>query len=226
MQRYNIYKQLNKGIRTLLFETSVHIQQTDFDIRVQGIDTTEKIKEALLVIERCNHLQSLYILPVVRQYEQLLANSLEKEHVHAFACMTELRQLCITYMNTVTDDEASETGRQILKTFLRFVSFNLEHLPKKEGSLNSVLCNHFSDREIFKLKRMIVGRMDQREILALGKWIIRGVNNTELIEWLKEMQKYVSTEIFRSLCFIAERELPLNRFSRVIDELSEGSLSV
>lgn len=225
MERYNIFKQLNKGIRTLLFETTILIQHTDFDNRAQGNETVEKIRDALLVIEKCNHLQNLYILPVTRQYEQLLTNGLEKEHIRVYTGITEIRDVCITYMNAETEADALETGKQLLKAFVQFMVFNLEHLPKKEESLNAVLCHHFTDREIFKLKSMIVGRMDQQELLSLSKWIIRGVNNTELITWLQEMQKHVSTEIFRSLCFMAERELPAGRFSRVIDELSEGSLS-
>lgn len=224
MQRYNIYKHVNKGIRALLFETSLQIQQCDFVDKAQGNEVLQKVKDALLVIERCNNLQSQYIFTLTRQYQSALTSTLEKENERITRFMTEIKEQCAAWSTASGADDAIERGRNLLNTFNRFVLFNLEHLPRKEESMNHVLCTEFTDREIFRLKRMIVGQMQQQEILALGKWIVRGVNNTELTDWLKEMQKYVSTEIFRSLCFIVERELPLTRFIAVTDALAEGSL--
>lgn len=225
MQRYNIYKHVNKGIRALLFETALKLQQCDFCEKAQRNEAIAKVKEALLVVERCNLLQRVYIFSLTKQYEPSLTMSLEIEQEGIVQLITELRAQCHALESAFSTADAIEKAKVLFKGFTRFVTANLEHLPKKEESLNPILCTQFTDREIFKLKRLIVGRMAPQEILSLGKWIIRGLNNAELIDWLQEMQKYVSNEIFCALWSIAEQELSPDRFSAVIDELSEGSLA-
>ena len=56
------------------------------------------------------------------------------------------------------------------------------------------------------------------------KWMIRGINNTEAITWMKAVEKGVPAVVFKSLVQKAEQELPATRFQKIATSLSEETL--
>jgi len=53
---------------------------------------------------------------------------------------------------------------------------------------------------------------------------MRGLSNTEISGWLKAVEKNGPEPMFAQLFSIAERELPQNRFRKVLENLTEGTM--
>jgi hypothetical protein len=51
--------------------------------------------------------------------------------------------------------------------------------------------------------------------------MIRGINNTEAIHWMKSLEKAVPPLVFQSLVQKAEQELPKKRFRQISQSLSQ-----
>jgi hypothetical protein len=224
--RYNIFKQAYHGLRAALYATAVSLQRTDFINPVEAAASLEKMNETLSLFLTSSLIENQIILPVVKQYEKVVAQSVEEERSKECTMSKKLKGLVDLYNRTSLPAEKSEISHLIIHTFAQFTAFVLTHLEKKEEQLNKVLLHHFNDKEIQQLKRMIVGRMSPGEIITWGKWIICGLNNAEVVTWLKEMQDYVSPDVFSTLYLIAEHELPASRFNMVMDGLSEGIMVV
>ena len=225
-QRYNIFKQAYHGLRAALYATSLALQRTDFMNPVEAAASLEKMNETLALFVTSSLIENQFILPVVKQYEKIVAQSVEEERSKECTLSKRLQELAEVFFRTTLPADRHEIGHEIVKTFAKFTAFILMYLEEKESRVNEVLMHHFKDKEIRQLKRLIVGRMAPAEIIAWGKWIICGLNNTEIINWLKEMQDYVSPDVFSTLYLVAEQELPVNRFNQVLDGLSEGILIV
>ena len=55
-------------------------------------------------------------------------------------------------------------------------------------------------------------------------WMMRGLSNTEISGWLKAAEKNAPQPMFTQLFGIAEKELPNNRFRKVLVNLTEGTM--
>ncbi len=56
--------------------------------------------------------------------------------------------------------------------------------------------------------------------------MMRGLSNTEISGWLKAVEKNAPEIVFNNLFSIAEKELPHDRFRKVLENLTEGTMVI
>ena len=59
-------------------------------------------------------------------------------------------------------------------------------------------------------------RRDDEAILTTS-WMMRGLSNAEISNWLKTVETTASWQVFAQLYSIAEKELPNDRFRKVLE---------
>ncbi|HET7897909.1 MAG TPA: hypothetical protein VFL47_09575, partial [Flavisolibacter sp.] len=87
-----------------------------------------------------------------------------------------------------------------------------------------ILWRYYTDAELQKLAWVIVNTTESTALLPYSKWMIRGLNNTEIVRWLKEVKTTAPELAFRSLLKTAEDELHPSRWSLLQDVLTAGTL--
>ena len=55
-------------------------------------------------------------------------------------------------------------------------------------------------------------------------WMLRGINNSETVDWMKSVKRGAPTVVFQTLMQKAKQELPLKRYKKIIKTLSEEVL--
>jgi hypothetical protein len=55
-----------------------------------------------------------------------------------------------------------------------------------------------------------------------SQWMMRGLNNPEIINWLRAVEDAAPENVFQDLFATAERELPEHRFRKVLETITEG----
>ena len=100
--------------------------------------------------------------------------------------------------------------------------FNLEHMSKEETILNKILWRYYSDGEILAIQKNILASLTPWSATNGSRWMMRGLNNPEIVGWFKSIEESASEAAFQKLFAIAERELPERRFRHVLETLTEG----
>jgi hypothetical protein len=224
MQRFNIFNQIHKGLRALLFETALRLQQTDFTNPEQTEPLLEQIQQTLDIFDKHANHEDQAILPVIHQYEPALVDAFEKEHEADHALAEKLRSLLDSFEKASTPAEQINIGHALLHAFTGFTSFNLDHMAKEETVLNERLWRYYSDAELMALSQKIIASIPPAEMEFSSAWIMRGLSNNEITAWLKAVQTNAPESIFNNLFSIAERELPNQRFRQVLEDLTEGAM--
>ncbi|MEI9911533.1 MAG: hypothetical protein WDO71_18900 [Bacteroidota bacterium] len=78
MQRYNIFLQVHKGLKALLYDTALKVQHTDFWNVEEAEDTIERINEVVSLFEKHAHSEDTYVFSVVEKYEPSVADALNR----------------------------------------------------------------------------------------------------------------------------------------------------
>jgi len=224
MTRFNIFNQIHKALRAMLYDTSLTLQQTHFADADEAETAMGKVRQVVDIFDEHAAHEDHFVFPAIRQYEPSLVDAFELEHVKDHALSEKLRGLLTVYNHAVRTDVKIETGQAIHGAFINFMIFNLEHMAKEETILNKILWRYYSDEEIMDISRRIISTIPQSDMEITNAWMMRGLSNTEISGWLKTAEKNAPQPVFAQLFSIAERELPEDRFRKVLENLAQTAM--
>ena len=225
MQRFNIFNQIHKGLRALLFDTSLCLQQTDFTNEVEAEDALNRVRETVLLFDEHAHKEDLFVLPAIAAFEPSVVDCFEKEHEKDIALSNALTAAAETFFLLTTDNQRITAGRELMLSYTEFMIFNLQHMAKEEDLINTLLWRYFSDEDIQQIQHEIVMATTPWLNDFYSKWMLRGINTPEATHWLQAVQATAPQIVFQTLYSKAETELPMQRFQKVASSLSEGALA-
>jgi hypothetical protein len=219
--RINIFNQIHKGLRALLYESSLLLQQTDFlDDQEMQTAVTRVTMVADLFDDHAHH-EDKFILPAIQEHEPSIVDAFEREHAMNIKLTRALKN-CLQALQMASPVVRPEMANVLYKTFVQFMVFNLEHMSKEETILNKILWRYYSDGEILAIQKNILASLTPWSATNGSRWMMRGLNNPEIVGWLKSVEESAPEAAFQKLFAIAERELPERRFRHVLESLTEG----
>jgi hypothetical protein len=218
--RYNSFNQVHKGLRALLYETALKIQQTDMAQAEAAEPVIRQIEEVLFLFESHAHGEDHYFNEPLEKTNPEVATLFEKEHVEDHRLANVLSSLIASYKQATTPQARAEKGKHLFYAFNEFIAFNLYHMNKEEIELNAALWERYSDTEIKSIEQTLVQNIPPQKMAQYAKWMIRGINDKELIHWLDEVRRFAPPPVFEMLIAIAEVELPQQRLAKISDQLS------
>ena len=221
--RYNTFYQVHKALRAMLYETATELQRTDFNNEEEVNSVMINITAVVDVFDKHAHNEDRFVFSAVEQYEPSVVDSFEQEHVRDHELSTQLRTLINIYRSLSSDDEKIQLGSALRKAFVDFLAFNLVHMAKEEDIINNLLWRYYSDEEIRAIERQIIASQTPESTAVVWRWMLRGLSNGEIINWLRTIEKNAPQVVFKNLYLIAENELPGHRFRQVISELRRAA---
>ena len=208
----------------MLYETAIELQQTDFDHKDQGISLLNKVTLVLDVFDKHAYNEDHYVFAAIQEYEPSVVDSFEQEHLKDHELGGRLRTLINIYTSVETEEERIQLGSAIRKAFVEFLSFSLDHMAEEEDIINNLLWRYYTDEQITAIERKIVASQAPDSSAIVWKWMLRGLSNNEISNWLKAVERSAPAPVFNDLFAAAERELPTRRFRQVLEGLTEGQM--
>jgi hemerythrin-like domain-containing protein len=218
--RFNTFNQIHKALRAMLYDTSLTLQQTNFLDEQETTIAIEKVKFAVDMFDHHAHTEDHYILPAIQAYEPSVVATFEAEHVWDLKLSEQLKDAI--YALELAAKAKVEMGTELTKAFVAFMTFNLNHMAKEEDVINKILWRYYSDAEILAINQKIVSELEPWVMQASAKWMLRGMNNTEIAGWLKAVRQSAPEPVFQSLFTAAEKELAPERFGAVVEGITDG----
>ena len=219
--RVNIFNQIHKGLRALLYETCLLLQQTDFS---DEQEMQAAIKQVTLVADLFDdhaHHEDEYVLPAVQEYEPSIVDAFAQEHAMDSKLTRALKD-SLQAVQMASPLVRFDMANELSKTFIQFMVFNLEHMSKEESILNKILWRYYSDEDILGIQQKILASLSPWSAATSSRWMMRGLNNPEIVRWLRTVEESAPETVFLNLFATAEKELPDERFRQVLEALTEG----
>lgn len=212
--RYNVFNQIHKGLRGMLYNTAIQLQQTDFS-QPEARAIVDQLEQVLVFFDEHAENEDRFILPHIRQHNAPLIDELEKDHEIDHR-LTQTLFAHIRDWKTATDAAQQEPiGQRICFAFSEFIAFNLYHMNKEENVLLYLLWKHYSDAEIRQMEGEILQSIPPQTLLTESRWMMRSINDREVIGWLSGIKQGAPAEVFNGFLRMAEEELPVNRLAKV-----------
>jgi len=224
MNRYNIFYQVHKGLREMLYHTASLLQQTDYSNPEEATGALEQVKDVLFLFNKHAHTEDNFVLPVIEKIEPSAATLFEEEHIQDHELGNRLNSLLYIFNSCADEPEQAIAAGAIRLAFIEFMIFNLQHMAKEESKLNELLWKHCTDDDLKNITQQIIAQIPPDTIDRYSTWMIRAMNNTEITNWLKEVKNNAPDFIFSRMIALAEKVLPANRWLPVQENMTEGAM--
>lgn len=222
--RYNLFHQVHQGLRSLLYQTALEVQHTDFLQTDEAGQALELLQMVTKLFDRHAHTEDNYIFPLVKTYEPSVIDAFEQEHAKDRLLSMLLIESMKLYADADTGEQRREAGRMIQSAYNKFLVFNLEHMLKEEEVLNPIIWHYYSDDELHKVTGTIIQETPAALMQSFNECICNGLNNAEISQWLKTVEQQAPGNVFLQLCQTAEQELPAGRWRKVLNRMTEGEV--
>lgn len=224
MKRYNIFSQVHKGLRALLYETIIKLQQTDFADTEEADEAVQQIQIMLSLFDEHAHTEDRFILSALEAYEPSVTDLFAQEHVIDLDLGKKLNGLLQAFSLSISPDAKHELGAAISQSVFEFALFNLNHMNKEENVLNKLLWRYFDDTHLHSITANILQHVPADKMPLYNKWMMRGLSNTEIIGWLKQVKNNAPDFVFESFLVLAMAELADSRWQKIQEQLTEGAM--
>lgn len=216
--RYNVFNQIHKGLRHLMYDTAVRLQTTDLS-RPEATGVINSVSLVVDLFDEHAHHEDKYVLPMVEKHNPALVADFEKDHELDHKLSDGLRQLVASWKSATTQQERNITGQGIFYAFNEFIAFNLYHMNREEDTLLATLWKHYTDEELHAASQAIVASIPPDVLMLESKWMMRSMNNAEISEWMTGIKHGAPAEVFAAYMQMAEQELPAERFHIIASAL-------
>ena len=221
MQRFNSFNMIHKALRALLYDTALSLQQTYFADSTEAEAVLTKVETVIHQFEQHAYHEDNFVLPAIAKHAPHLVESFENEHEEDHELGNKLRHLLNMFRGSSDAAQRIICGSALTQSFREFMIFNLEHMAKEEVEINKVLWEHYSDEELMQINAKIVANIPEQEKAFSSKWMMRGVNKAEAIDWLKSIKKTAPPFAFQALYNLTNTELPENIRTEVQDAVTD-----
>ena len=218
-QRYNVFNQIHKGLRGMLYDTAIRLQQTDFS-QPQASEVVEQLHQVLVYFDEHAENEDQFILPHIRKHNAVLIDELENDHVIDHNLTHTLFDHIREWKTTDSAGQREAIGQRILVAFNEFIGFNLYHMNKEENVLMDQLWQHYTDADIRHMEHEIIQAIPPQTLMAESRWMMRSINDKEVIGWLSGIKQEAPTAVFDTFLRMAQEELPTERLKKVYAALA------
>jgi len=217
-RRYNVFNQIHKGLRCMMYDTAVQLQQTDF-ASATAADAVNQLETVLNIFDEHAHHEDTFILPHVQTHAPHLVESFEKDHVTDHKLSADLREHIAEWKNAQTNPAKTTAGNHIFYAFNDFIAFNLYHMNREENELLNTLWQHYTDEQILGMQQQILQTIAPETMLIEATWMMRAISNHEILYWMKGVQATAPAPMYEGLKQIAQKELPAERWHLISSQL-------
>ena len=154
MARIDLYRNVHKGQRALIFELAVELGRTDCGERQEFAMLAGRLRDAILELRKHAENEECFIHPLLHSRAPEIAAALEREHERVEAGFCELEQQLSQAGSPGREPVAP--GRDLYLAWCRLVSTYLAHLDAEESVAMPALWQTCSDHEILALIQAFV----------------------------------------------------------------------
>lgn len=224
MSPFNPLAVVHKGLRMLLFDTARQLQQADFADAEECAAATERVGFVVDIFKSYSHSWVNHVLRVVVVHEPSVSSYFPPTQLEGHTIEQNLCKLLSVCKNANTIPARTSAAEEMTKSFVQFVGFNLQRMDLEEQVVSPLLWLYHTEVALQRLTLKMAQAISPTDTLLFSHWLMLGLNNAELITWLKETRQSAPVAVFKSLLVTAETALTPERWTVVCEGLQEGTM--
>lgn len=224
MESVAVFKQIHRISRVMLYETAISLQMANFRSDADMESIAGKVNTVILLLEDYTAKKEEYVFPALAEYEPSVIDAYRQKHTAMRQMMSELAA-AVQEMTGVHEAHGRvEAGRRLEHLFTHFLRCQLKLMAEKEKVFHPLLERYCREDFLRGLQQELMQHDDCQLCLLQANWIIKTLEEEDLVAWLKTVEKKATSECMQLLLAAAEEQMEVDRFNKITEALTEGVL--
>jgi len=193
-ERFNIYLQIHKGVRTALTTVLLQVGRTDPNDEAEIADTLAAVRDLLTFLREHLQHEDEWIHPALEARLPGSSRGTRDDHAQHAEALAALQAT----LRTVERCRAGQRATAILRLYRQlalFVAENLEHMHVEETDNHAALAAVYSDAELRELDRRLVASIPPASLMTALRWMLPGMNAPDRAAMLGAMRAAAPAEV-------------------------------
>lgn len=179
--RFDLYRNIHKGIRVMLLDLVQRAGRTDYTDSEAVASLTPEVRDIFELLESHAHTEDMFIMPLLRKIAPELAQEFDEAHEDQEARLPGL--LAALERLDPASPEAAAQGHRFTVQLSRIAGELLTHMSDEELELNPALWSQTTDQTLGDIEQQIVGSVPPDKMMRYLRWMVPAMNPREREEF-------------------------------------------
>ena len=208
MARYEIYGNIHKAIRHILYSEALALGSADFRDQKSMQESLEQLRETITLLEEHAEHEETFIHPALESCVPGITRPFEENHEDDERLFDRMRELGSQIEATKDNDQRVALGNQLYGIFNTYISDYLGHLDREEAELEQALWNHFTDEELVAKDHELMGSIPHERMALWVSVIGKSWNASQLTAILAGIKQDAPPDVFAGMLKMLEQATP------------------
>ena len=215
LRKTDLFTFIHKSIRSMIYNAASKLQTADF--------TDEKDVKILLVSLR-NDLDLLHehavnedniIFPEIANEEPQMIELLNEEHKKLESKLNGILVLIEKIEHSNSVEERVRLGNSLNSLFNDLIADYLAHMNHEEATVLEASFKYLTDEELIAIRTRIQSNVPPDRYKVWMNWMLRSLNNSELIGLLGSMKTGAPSNVFQNILDITKSVIDSERWLKM-----------
>lgn len=215
LRKTDLFTFIHKSIRSMIYNAASKLQTADF--------SDEKEVKILLVSLR-NDLDLLHehavnedniIFPEIANEEPQMIELLNEEHKKLESKLNGILALIEKIEHSNSVEERVQLGNSLNSLFNDFIADYLAHMNHEEATVLEASIKYLTDEELIAIRTRIQSNVPPDKYKVWMNWMLRSLNNSELIGLLGSMKTGAPSNVFQNILDITKSVIDSERWLKM-----------
>lgn len=205
-QRVEMYRNIHKAIRHIMYTIALALGSADFRDQKSRRESLEQLRGTITMLQE--HEETFVHPPPLESRVPGITKSFEGNHEDDERLFDRMRELGSQIEAVEDNDQRVALGNELYGIFNTYIGDYLGHLDREETELEQALWDHFTDQEIAAIDQQIMGSIPHDRMAVWVPIICNSWNASELTAILAGMKQGAPPEAFAGMLIMVEQATP------------------
>lgn len=221
MEPIAVFRQIHRIGRVMLYETAISLHVTDFRSSDAMECIASKVNTIILLAEDYTAKQEQYVFPVLSEYEPSVVDVFHQKHASIRQHLKDLAIAVQAMAGSTEPEQRVKAGHRLEIVYTHFLRCQLKLMTEKEKVLHPLLVRYCQPATLLTIQQELIHHDDCQRSLLQANWIIKTLEDEDLVAWLKTVEKKATPHCLQLLLAAAEEQMEDQQFGKLTGALTE-----
>ena len=199
LRKTDLFTFIHKTIRSLIYNTASKLQTADFTDETEVKNLLTSLRHDLDLLHEHAVNEDNIIFPEIADEEPQMIEALNEEHKKLESKLNGLLVLIEKIEQSNSNEERMLLGNSLNSIFNDFIADYLAHMNHEEATVLEASFKYLTDEELIAIRTRIQSNVPPDRYKVWMNWMLRSLNNSELVGLLSSMKASAPSNVFDSI---------------------------
>jgi hemerythrin-like domain-containing protein len=215
LRKTDLFTFIHKSIRSLIYNAASKLQTADFTDEKEVKRLLTYLRHDLDLLHEHAVNEDNIIFPEIADEEPQMIEVLNEEHKKLETKLNSILALIEKIEHTNSIEERMLLGNSLNSLFNDFIADYLTHMNHEESTVLEASLKYLTDEELIAIRTRIQSNVPPDRYKVWMNWMLRSLNNSELIGLLSGMKASAPSNVFRNILDITKSVTDNDRWHKL-----------